>query len=323
MIGNVAGLRCLPRRAPPRGRGAGGKLERQQKTGQLMTPWCRCLNIFYSACKYFCQAWDERLLRRAASGRAATGGGPAAAATAAAPSTWTMWSSRWLWSSPDMGAVFDECLTMLFSNSVFGECNFSLKKDFCRTLLLDSFHKGEACLNYCTTSPNIIKTSLTCLFIPPSLQKTWHDDLLLQAPRLHAIFKGTGANGAGQATHLVFDRGKSLECLCDIAWYELKCWCPSAELDTSKDEGRPSFDERQKLSLGKFSASAIRLLSAEGNSQYHTFEKTLPSSSLWSWSGHLEKFIWLIQKSFAEKYGVLNSILVLRPYQCHCHLNRL
>ena len=226
-------------------------------------------------------------------------------------------------SSPDMGAVFDECLTMLFSNSVFGECNFSLKKDFCRTLLLDSFHKGEACLNYCTTSPNIIKTSLTCLFIPPSLQKTWHDDLLLQAPRLHAIFKGTGANGAGQATHLVFDRGKSLECLCDIAWYELKCWCPSAELDTSKDEGRPSFDERQKLSLGKFSASAIRLLSAEGNSQYHTFEKTLPSSSLWSWSGHLEKFIWLIQKSFAEKYGVLNSILVLRPYQCHCHLNRL
>ena len=91
---HVAGLRCLPRRAPPRGRGAGGKLERQQKTGQLITPWCRCLNIFYSACKYFCQAWDERLLRRAASGRAATGGGPAAAATAAAPSTWTMWSSR-------------------------------------------------------------------------------------------------------------------------------------------------------------------------------------------------------------------------------------
>ena len=150
--------------------------------------------------------------------------------------------------------------------------------------LLDSFHNHKD-MSSSTIVQHRQTSSLICLLHPPPLQKIWHDDMLLQAPRLHAIFKGTGANGAGQETRLVFDRGNSLEVLCDIAWFELKCWCPNAELDTSKDEGRPSFDEWQKLSLGKFSASAIRLLSAEGNSQYHTFEKTLPSSSLGSWSG--------------------------------------
>ena len=79
----------------------------ENRSADHTTPWCRCLNIFYSACKYFCQAWDERLLRRAASGRAATGGGPAAAATAAAPSTWTMWSSRW--AAP--AQTWEPCLT--------------------------------------------------------------------------------------------------------------------------------------------------------------------------------------------------------------------